>query len=127
MAVTKKPALAPLEAGRAEMDAYARTSHGLQSTGTNMGAATRNRMTPPQTVVPQPPIPPGPNTGDRNPQMATGTFPPPSGPVATVSIIDVGTCRVGDQVSFSVLSVQNGQVALGNPMVLPGNPQGTAQ
>jgi hypothetical protein len=127
MAVTKKKPLGPLEASRAEQDAYARTSHGLQSVGTNMGAATRNRVTPPETVAPQPPIAPGPNTGGRNPQMATGTFPPPSGPVATASIIDVGACKVGDQITMTVTDIKNGMVSLGKPMVLPGNPQGAAQ
>ena len=120
MAVSKKPRLSPLEASRSEMDAYARKAGGLQSTGTNMGAATRNRMTPPQTVAPQAPIPPG-QPGDGNIQP-TGPVQTPSGPVAVVSVLDVGAAKEGDQISFSVVSIQDGQVSLGSPLVLPGTP-----
>lgn len=121
MAVTKRKPLPPLEASRSEQDAYARMSHGLQSTGTNMGAATRNRWTPPQTVAPQVPVGPGTASVDGNTQQ-TGPVPTPSGPVAVVSVLDVGAAKVGDQISFSVMSIQNGQVSLGNPLVLPGTP-----
>lgn len=120
MAVTKKPSLSPVNASRSEMDAYARKAGGITSTGTNMGAATRNRMTPPQTVAPQAPMPPA-QPGDRNIQP-TGPVQTPSGPVAVVNLLDVGAAKVGDQISFSVMSIQNGQVQLGNPLVLPGTP-----
>lgn len=121
MAVTKKKPLSPKEASRSEMDAYARKAGGLMSTGTNMGAATRNRMTPPTTQVPLAPSTPGtaPVEGSIPP---TGTVQTPSVPVITASVLDIGQCKVGDQVSLSVLSIQNGQVALGSPIVLPGTP-----
>jgi len=121
MSVTRKPPLSPLNANRSEMDAYARKSAGLQSTGTNMGAATRNRMTPPTTQVPTVPSTPGtaPVEGSDQP---TGEVRTPSSPVVTVSVLDVGAAKVGDVVSFSVMSIQNGQVALGSPVVLPGTP-----
>jgi len=121
MSVTRKPPLSPLNASRSEQDAYARKAAGLTSTGTNQGAATRNRMTPPQTVAPQAPVGPGiaPANGNIQP---TGPVQTPSGPVAVVSALDVGAAKVGDQISFSVLSIQNGQVQLGNPLVLPGTP-----
>lgn len=120
MAVTKKKPLSPVNASRSEMDAYARKAGGLQSTGPNMGAATRNRMTPPVTVAPTAPVGPGTAPANGNVQPM-GPVPTPSGPIAVVSVLDVGQCKVGDQVSLSVLSVQNGQVSLGNPLVLPGS------
>lgn len=120
MAVTKRKPLPPLEASRSEQDAYARMSHGLQSTGVNQGAATRNRATPPTTSVPQPPSTPG-TAPVEGSDSQTGQVQTPSGPVTVVSVLDVGQCKPGDQVSYSVLSVQNGQVSLGNPLVLPGS------
>jgi hypothetical protein len=42
-------------------------------------------------------------------------------------MMDIGQCTVGDQVSFAVLKVANGQVELGNPLVLPGTAQGAVQ
>jgi hypothetical protein len=123
MAVTKKPPLAPLEASRSEQDAYARTSHGLRSTNVNMGSATRNRVTPPVTQAPQPPVAPG-SPGVGNPQTTDVVLNTPSTSVVRANVLDVGACKVGDQVSFSVLSIQNGQISLGNPLVLPGTPQG---
>lgn len=126
MAVTKRAPLSPLNASRSEMDAYARTSHGMQSNGPNMGSATRNRATAPTTSVPTVPSTPGtaPVEGSDQP---TGEVRTPSSPVVTVSVLDVGAAKVGDQISFSVLSITNGQVQLGSPMVLPGNPQGMGQ
>jgi hypothetical protein len=126
MAVTKKK-LPPLEASRAEQDAYARVSHGLQSTGTNMGAATRNRMTAPETRPPTPPAAPGapPVSGATSP--TAGSLPPSGPALVSVSVLDVGECKPGDQISFSVLKVQNGLVDLGGPIVLPGSPQGEIQ
>ena len=124
MAVTKKKPLSPLNANRSEMDAYARKAGGLTSTGTNMGAATRNRMTPPTTQVPTAPVGPGTAPVDGNSQPTGAVLPTPSSPVVTVSVLDVGAAKVGDQVSFSVMSIQNGQVALGSPVVLPGTPAG---
>jgi hypothetical protein len=121
MAVTRKPPLSPVNASRSEMDAYARKAGGLTSTGPNMGAATRNRATPPTTVAPQAPVGPGTAPANGNVQP-TGPVPTPSGPVAVVSVLDVGAAKVGDQISFSVMSIQNGQVQLGNPLVLPGTP-----
>jgi hypothetical protein len=119
--VTKRKPLAPVNANRSEMDAYARKAGGLTSTGPNMGAATRNRMTPPTTQVPLAPSTSGiaPVEGSGQP---TGTVQTPSVPVVTASVLTVGQCKVGDQVSFSVMSIQNGQVALGSPIVLPGTP-----
>lgn len=126
MAVTRKKPLSPMNASRSEQDAYARKAGGLLSTGTNMGSATRNRVTAPTTQVLLPPSTPGtaPVEGSIQP---TGEVRTPSSPVVTVSVLDVGAAKVGDQVSFSVLSITNGQVQLGNPMVLPGNPQGAVQ
>jgi hypothetical protein len=125
MSVTKRPPLSPLDASRAEQDAYARKTGGLTSTGTNMGAATRNRMTPPTTQVPQPPTPPA-SPGDGTPQSTGSVLNTPSGPVLVANLVDIGQCKPGDQVSYSVLSVQNGQVELGNPLVLPGTPAGAS-
>src|SRR5664280_1361589 len=125
MSVTRKPPLSPLNSSRSEQDAYARKAGGLQSTGTNMGAATRNRMTPPTTQVPTVPSTPGTVPVEGSDQM-TGQVRTPSGPVVTVSVLDVGAAKVGDQVSFSVMSIQNGQVALGSPIVLPGTPAGAS-
>lgn len=121
MAVTKKKPLSPVNANRSEMDAYARKAGGLMSTGTNMGAATRNRMTPPTTQVPQPPSTPGIAPVEGSSTQA-GVVQTPSTPVTVVSVLDVGAAKVGDQISFSVLSIQNGQVQLGNPLVLSGTP-----
>lgn len=127
MAVTKRKPLPPLEASRSEQDAYARLSHGLQSTGVNQGAATRNRMTPPVTVAPTAPVGPGTAPANGNPSME-GTVQTPSVPaILSASVLDIGQCKPGDQVSFSVLSIQEGQISLGNPLVLPGTPQGTTQ
>lgn len=123
MAVTKKKPLSPMNANRSEMDAYARKAGGLMSNGPNMGAATRNRMTPPQTVAPQAPVGPGTAPADGNTSM-TGPVQTPSGPVAVVSVLDVGACKVGDQVSLTVTDIKNGMVSLANPLVLPGAPQG---
>jgi len=125
MSVTRKAPLSPLNASRSEQDAYARKAGGLTSTGPNMGAATRNRMTPPTTQVPTVPSTPGtaPVEGSIQP---TGEVRTPSSPVVTVSVLDVGAAKVGDQVSFSVMSIQNGQVALGSPVVLPGTPAGAS-
>lgn len=119
MSVTRKPPLAPVNANRSEMDAYARKAGGLTSTGPNMGAATRNRMTPPVTVAPAEPVGPGIAPANGN---TTGEVQTPSSPVFTVGVLDVGAAKVGDQISFSVLSIQNGQVSLGDPLVLPGTP-----
>jgi hypothetical protein len=116
--VTKRPPLSPLNASRSEQDAYERKAAGLTSTGTNMGSATRNRITPPTTQVPQPPSTPGTAPVEGSDQMA-GEVQTPSSPVLSASVLDIGACKVGDQISFSVLSVQNGQVSLGNPLVLP--------
>jgi len=126
MSVTRKPPLSPLNASRSEQDAYARKIAGMQSTGPNMGAATRNRMTPPTTQVPQPPSTPGtaPVEGSDTPMAEVQT---PSPAILSASVLDIGQCKVGDQVSLSVLSITNGQVQLGNPLVLPGNPQGAVQ
>jgi hypothetical protein len=115
MAVTKKPPLAPINASRSEMDAYAQKIGGLQSTGPNQGAATRNRVTPPTTQAPQPPTPPG--AAAVSPSASRAET---AGPVLVANLLDIGQCTPGDQVSFQVLSVQNGQVSLGNPLVLPG-------
>lgn len=123
MAVTKKKPLDPLQASKSEMDLYAQKIGGLTSTGTNQGAATRNRVTPPTT---QPPSTPG-TAPVEGSNQATGKVQTPSLPVATAMVLDVGACKVGDQVSFSVLSIQDGQISLGNPLVLPGTPQGTVQ
>jgi hypothetical protein len=123
--VTKRKPLAPVNANRSEMDAYARKAGGLLSTGPNMGAATRNRMTPPTTQVPTVPSTPGTASAEGSDQ-AMGPVQTPSGPIVTVSVLDVGACKVGDQVTLSVLSVQNGQVSLGNPLVLPGTPAGVS-
>ena len=116
MAVTKKPPLKPVDASRSEMDLYAQKIGGLQSTGTNQGAATRNRMTAPTT---QPPSTPG-TAPVEGSTTSTGPVQTPSGPVILANMMDIGQCAVGDQVSFAVLKVQNGQVELGNPLVLPG-------
>src|SRR5664280_1143387 len=97
----------------------------MQSTNPNMGAATRNRITPPQTVAPSAPVAPGTAPVDGNIQQ-TGEVQTPSSPVVTVSVLDVGAAKVGDVVSFSVMSIQNGQVALGSPVVLPGTPAGAS-
>lgn len=127
MAVTKKKPLSPVNASRSEMDAYARKAGGLQSTGPNMGAATRNRMTPPVTVAPTAPVGPGTAPANGNPSME-GTVQTPSVPaILSASVLDIGQCKPGDQVSFSVLSIQEGQISLGNPLVLPGSPQGAVQ
>ena len=124
MSVTRNPPLSPLNASRSEQDAYARKSAGLQSTGPNQGAATRNRITPPTTQVPTVPSTPGTASAEGSDQMA-GEVQTPSSPVLSASVLDIGQCKVGDQVSFSVMSIQGGQVQLGSPMVLPGTPQGT--
>jgi len=120
MAVTKKKPLSPVDASRADMDLYAQKIGGLQSTGTNQGAATRNRITPPTTQAPQPPSTPGAAPVEGS-QSSTGPVQTPSGPVILANMMDIGQCAVGDQVSFAVLKVQNGQVELGNPLVLPGS------
>jgi hypothetical protein len=128
MAVTRKAPLSPVNASRSEMDAYARKAGGLQSTGPNMGAATRNRMTPPQTVAPTVPVGPGTAPANGNIQPTGPVLPtPPSGPVAVVSVLDVGAAKVGDQITMTVTDIKNGMVSLANPLVLPGNPQGAVQ
>ena|SRR5664280_3609391 len=123
--VTKRPPLSPLNASRSEQDAYARKIAGMQSTGPNQGSATRNRATPPQTVAPTAPVAPGTAPVEGSDQM-TGQVRTPSGPVLTASVLDIGQCKVGDQISLSVLSIQNGQVSLGNPLILPGTPAGAS-
>lgn len=126
MSVTRKPPLSPLNASRSEQDAYARKAAGLTNNGPNQGSATRNRITPPTTQVPLAPSTPG-TAPVEGSSTQTGTVQTPSVPVLSASVLDIGQCKVGDQVSLSVLSITNGQVQLGNPLVLPGSPQGAVQ